>query len=95
MRLIVKWSYGDGCTYSCNETEPVEFESAEAFIVGFEDALKAAFKDHQIDFKFAGREWDLDQFYYRVEDRHGRYLGNDLTLPKVLTVDEWFNNYCQ
>lgn len=95
MRLVIKWNHGDGCTYSCDETEPVEFESAEAFIVGFEDALKAAHKAGKGEFQFAGRDWWEDQFYYRKEDRNGRYLGKEMSLPRVLTVDEWFEQYCQ
>jgi len=95
MRLVIKWSHGDGYTYSCDETEPVEFESAEAFIVGFEAALKVAHEGGRQEFQFAGREWCEDQFYYRKEDRNGRYLGKEMSLPQVLTVDEWFAQYCQ
>lgn len=93
MRLVIKWNHGDGCTYSCDETEPVEFESAEAFIVGFEALLKAN-RDQQ-GFVYAGREWWTDHFFYRVEDRDGKYLGKEVSLPEVMTVDEWFKEYCQ
>ena len=95
MRLVIKWSHGDGCTYSCDETEPVEFESAEAFIVGFEVALKAAHESNASSFMFANREWWEDHFYYRVYDDRGHYEGKEMELPSVLTVDEWFNQYCQ
>lgn len=95
MRLVIKWSHGDGYTYSCDETEPVEFESAEAFIVGFEEALKAAHEGRKNEFQFAGRDWSEDHFYYRTEDRKGNYTGKAMSLPEVLTVDEWFERYSQ
>ena len=96
MRLVIKWNHGDGCTYSCDETEPVEFESQEAFLVGFEEAAKLSFTKGERGVMFAGREWWVDQFYYHKTDHKGRHT-NDIewTFPEILTVDEWFASYCQ
>lgn len=95
MRLVIKWSYGDGYTYSCDETEPVEFESAEAFLVGFEDVLTVAHARNVGSFSFCGREWNTEHFQIRNHDHKGRYTETTLNLPTVLTVDEWFTQYCQ
>ena len=85
MRLIIEYTVGDGCTYHCINTEPVEYESPEAFAVDFEKAVKDAVNCH--DFFFAGRAW--------VPSNHGYYDSNRVwwyTAPDILTVDEWFHS---
>lgn len=36
MKLVITWSDSDGCTYSCDITECVEYESEEQFLVDFD-----------------------------------------------------------
>jgi hypothetical protein len=86
MRLVIEYNVGDGYTWHATNTIPVEYESAEAFAVEFEEACKEARVQakqsarHWVEFTFAGREWDADNFFEK-----GVYYP-----PEILTVDEWF-----
>jgi len=40
MRLVVQYSVGDGCSWYAEITVPVVYESAEAFLVDFEEIVK-------------------------------------------------------
>jgi hypothetical protein len=78
IRLVIKYSDSDGCTYDCTVVEPVLYASAEAFAVDFEEyCLK---NRHEAEGEFAGIEFCPWKFF---ED--DKYYG-----PDVLTVDEWF-----
>ena len=87
MRLVIEYTVGNGCSWSADNTVPVEYESAEAFAVEFEEACKEArvqakqSNGHWLEFTFAGREWDADCFF----------LDDVYCPPEVLTVDEWFS----
>jgi len=37
-KLVVSYTHGDGCTFSCDENVPVEYESAEQLTVDIETA---------------------------------------------------------
>lgn len=81
MRLVVEYAIGDGYTYSAMRTVPVEYESAEAFFVEFEEACQEAMKkEWRNGFMFAGKEWDATDFFSE----------GDYYPPQILTVDEWF-----
>jgi hypothetical protein len=88
MRLVIEYYVGDGYTWSATNTVPVEYESAEAFVVEFEEACKEArvqakqTRRHWLEFTFAGLEWDADCFF----TSDGEYCP-----PEILTVDEWFS----
>jgi hypothetical protein len=88
MRLVIEYGDSDGCTYSCNVTVPVVYESAEAFAVDFEkfckDVYSKGFPGGYINDgnKFAGTTWDPIYFF---ED--GVYYA-----PSISTVDEWFRD---
>jgi len=88
MRLVIEYYVGDGYTWSATNTVPVEYESAEAFVVEFEEACKEArvqakqTRRHWLEFTFAGLEWDADCFF--TSD-------GDYCPPEILTVDEWFS----
>lgn len=88
MRLVIEYYVGDGYTWSATNTVPVEYESAEAFVVEFEEACKEArvqakqTRRHWLEFTFAGLEWDADCFF----TSDGEYCP-----PAILTVDEWFS----
>jgi len=87
MQLIIEYEVGDGYTYSCTITEPVVYESAEAFLVDLEDAIlnlpEAASHLFQ-HIEIGGQRFDAHLFY----DDGGR-----ISLPDVYTVDEWFSRY--
>lgn len=80
MRLVIKHSVTDNCTYWCERVVPVNYESAEAFMVDFEEACQNNI--NAPDFKFASETWDSYHFF-----ENGKYYG-----PEILTVDEWFKD---
>jgi hypothetical protein len=83
MRLVIEYTEGDGCSWYATNTIPVEYESAEAFAVEFEEACHLQYNKNSWQHKnfiLAGKEWDVDDFF---DD--GNYCP-----PEVLTVDEWF-----
>ena len=85
MRLIIEYQVGDGCTFSGTDTVPVEYESAEAFAVDFEKAVRdSRGSNNRGDFIFANREWNDDHHGYQDSGKW-TYWG-----PTILTVDEWF-----
>jgi hypothetical protein len=84
MKLVICYSVGDCCTYSCDVVRPVEYESAEAAIVEFERLAVEARAASGYVFWFAGHEFDTSDFFWKntTPDR--------LYLPEILTIDEWF-----
>ena len=81
-RLIIEWVDSDGCTYSCTNTLPVLYESAEAFVVEFEAWCKLTASANSVrrDTTFAGQDFEAYHFF-----ENGAYVP-----PRVFTVDEWF-----
>lgn len=93
MRLVVCTSTSDE-ECSCSHRRPVEYESAEAFLVNLETAVMTAFKNSKDDVKFAGHKWSLDEFgcyensdYEKYDPKWKWYFG----LVTVYTIDEWFD----
>ena len=87
MRLIVSYQVTDGCTYSADIVVPVVYESAEAFLVDFENAVKSA-KEKYASFSLGGQEFDSYRFVEISFDRGSKK--EEIYLPDVYTVDEWF-----
>lgn len=86
MRLVVKYTVTDDCTYWATETAPVVYASAEAFLVGFEEALNKALTEGVSCFIFANRSWEVDDHsYYDAMKKK-----NVPNLPHILTLDEWY-----
>ena len=92
MKLILEYDIGDGCTYGCTETVPINYESAEALIVDFEEKCKAAKKEWEFPtgtyryvFEIGGQTFDFTNFFVKEE-----YFS-----PRIFTVDEWFIHYGQ
>lgn len=82
MRLVVITNYSDDCTYSFDETVPVIYESAEAFLVDFEK-LCLVNKDKsftQRRFTLGGQQFDAYDYFN----------GNEFQAPQILTIDEFF-----
>lgn len=78
MKLVVLYSIGDGCTYHCTETLPIEYSSAEQFLIDFENNVL----NHQ-SFSVGLRTFDWRDFFFEE-----KYYS-----PAVLTIDEWFAAY--
>lgn len=87
-RLIVEYTAGDDCTYYCTNTVPVEYESAEAFIVDIEVAARMALLSQQGNFTLAGKKFDTSSFFY---DCNWAVPGSGIfDAPSIMTIDEWF-----
>ena len=86
MRLVIEFHIGDGCTFSCTETVPLWYESAEAFAVDFEKATLDSYNSGANcgDFVFARREWCSNNHGYHA---NGKFVYD---APDIYTVDEWF-----
>lgn len=85
MRIIMRYSVSDGCTYSCEDIHPIEYESCEAALIDFEAALKEAKNG---EFRFANLDLWSSTFY--VESMWSSRGAPQLELPEFLTLDEWF-----
>jgi hypothetical protein len=89
MQLVMTYTEGDGCTYSCDVALPVIYKSAEAAIVDFEIACKAAHEWYMASwrngtqFKFASKDFQITSFFFE-----GKFVS-----PDFMTVDEWFERY--
>jgi hypothetical protein len=87
MRLVVQYSVGDGCSWYAENTVPVVYESAEAFLVDFEEIVKPYMDKNSSryyakrEFVLGGQQFDCSDFFFE-----GKYQA-----PDVMTVDEWFD----
>jgi hypothetical protein len=89
MRLVMCYTVGDCCTYSCDVVLPVEYSSAEQAIVDLEQLCRAAWTAFRADclrsdgmFNFAGHNLYVSNFY----------IDDELYLPEFFTIDEWFTH---
>jgi hypothetical protein len=87
MNVVMCYTEGDGCTYSCDQDFPFEYESAEAALVEFErlfnEASAAGNPKGNLSmgrFTFAGMEFYCCTF---VHERQ-------VYLPEFYSLDEWF-----
>lgn len=85
MKLVVCFSVGDGCTYSCDETIPCEHESDVALLCEYEDAVKAAVADQKWEVHFLDNNWSLDIFY----DRETKTI----TEIEIYELEVWFQKH--
>jgi len=82
MRLVMFYTAGDGCSYSCEQSIPINYESAEAALIDFETACMSAGNSRNVPFfDFAGRQFCTREFF----DSEAK-----MYVPDFLTVDEWF-----
>jgi hypothetical protein len=100
MRLVIRYAYGDGFTYSATRTVPIEYESTEALIVHFMDAAEEALRGSG-EFSFAGVTYVARHFFELLESPdpsslrpEERLVVGDLVYlivyPGILTLDEWY-----
>lgn len=82
MRLVIITNYTDDCTYSYNETIPIEYISPEDFIVDFEKQVRATMKKWPNTFFYLAHHcWDATDYM----------KGENFISPIILTVDEWYD----
>lgn len=83
MRLVVEYVIDDGCIIAV----PVEYESAEAFIVDLEKncrEMRARAGWDRVAIELGGQKFHADSFFPDVFQKDKFYP------PYVFTVDEWF-----
>ncbi len=93
MRLVLLYTIGDGCTFSCDEVIPLVYKSAEDAFVDFEDEFYAAYDAKVGQFVFCGRTFNTEDFLPAfMYDGRGGLLPpkRGFNPPEILTVDEWF-----
>lgn len=86
MKLVVTYTVTDGCSYSSDHVVPVEFESPEALLVAFDEAIRHWRKNSPSGIFQIGRK-SFDVYSFIRDDPVGH------TLPNVYTLEEWFNSY--
>jgi hypothetical protein len=79
-RLVLEYQLSDECTYSFTCTVPIVYESAEKFLVDFEELCQPDSDGDYNEFELCGEKFDPCDFYC-----NGKYYD-----PNVYTVDEWF-----
>jgi hypothetical protein len=87
MRLIVRYTVGDGCSWSSEIVVPVIYDSPEAFMVDFEEHCL----DRKSTFTLGGQEFQASDFF---EIDGGTGYTSDKAIfcqPEILTVDEFFS----
>lgn len=103
LRLVLEYTEGDGCTYSCVNTYPVVYASAEALLVDLMEAAQAALVGRGSgEFLIAGRTLQASHFFAYQSEKEVRRNDGQLrftkigdnfflpTPPDIYTVDEWF-----
>ena len=92
MRLIIKYTVTDECTYWTEVIVPVEYDSVEQFLNDFDDLVNLN-KDSLSNFTLGGYEFVTFDFVRRYYNDEGKFIKTTVSLPEVMTVDEWFNSY--
>ena len=89
MQLVIEYAIGDGYTFSATDTIPVEYESAEAFAVDFEAAVRQRMGIHVSntqEIHMGGKVFYADAHSYYSDAEKCRVYD----APNIFTVDEWF-----
>lgn len=87
-QLVIYFTASDGCSYSYEQSIPVEYESAEQLLVDFDKAMiawrEAHWYERGITLVVGHLSFDIDVFQH--------YDGEDMILeaPEILTLSEWF-----
>lgn len=87
-QLVIYFTASDGCSYSYEQSIPVEYESAEQLVVD----LDAALIDWR-DTPWRGRENEItvEHLTFDVDVFQRREDGNTIyEVPEILTLAEWF-----
>ena len=87
MKLVLAYPDGDGYTYSCDVRWPIQYESAEAAAVDFENLCRGADRAAR-----DGHDWRLAEFKFcGLEFRSTDFMkDSQYYAPDFWTIDEWF-----
>ena len=89
-RLVLTFSSGDDCTYSCDNNLPFLAESKIAAELELLDKYENS-SDQYGEFQFHGHTLNARYFsYYDSKKKKRIYIE-----PQILTLDEWFERYCE
>jgi len=88
MKLVVKYTIGDQCSYSFDVVQPAIYSSAESLYCDIIDKCEKAYKEKKREFEIGGLIFDVDSFIYRDWNYDGKYVK---IWPEVMTIDEWFD----
>lgn len=77
MKIVMVYTYTDGCTYSCQNTIPIEYDSPEAALCDF---IEKAYSDN---FNIFG----IDFYKYDFIE------GDEFYPPEFYSLEEWFDKF--
>ena len=87
-QLVIYFTASNGCSYSYEQSIPVEYESAEQLVVDLDAALIAwrdtPWRDRENEITAGHLTFDVDVFQHREEDNI------IYEVPEILTLAEWF-----
>ncbi len=87
-QLVIYFTASNGCSYSYEQSIPVEYESAEQLVVDLDAALCAwrdtPWRERKNEITAGHLTFDVDVFQHR-EENNVIY-----EVPEVLTLTEWF-----
>lgn len=71
-KIVISYNVSDGCTYSCQVTEAVSYESVEAVYVELFEAVKKCLTEPDVwkahsSISFNGKPFELGDFYEMLE----------------------------
>ena len=86
MKLIVTYTEGDGCTYSCEVVKCVEYESAEKLYCDLEAAADL----------YAKTRWpeNIDTDEFRSINLPHLIEKGKVYMPEISTLEEWWEDNC-
>lgn len=62
VKLIVKYTLGDGCSYSCDVVQPAIYSSSEVLYCDIIDKCEKAYEEKERKFEIGGLTFDVDSF---------------------------------
>jgi len=97
-KLVLSYSSGDGCTYSCDNNLPFYAESKiaaelELFALWEEVDKKLAEPEGRASAYFNFHNHELSFWDFADYDKEAGT--NSYMEPEIMTLDEWFNRYCE
>lgn len=90
IQLVIEYETGDGCTYAYTTAVPVVYDSAEAFIVDFEQACRTN-KDTTGEIKIAGHTFYTYSFFDTYSEPLKKQAIPTFYPPRIMTIQEWFD----
>ena len=94
MKLVMEYEMTDGCTYSCKNAVPIEYESEEALIEYIDDLCKkfvsfTDFKERNIAFKDVPKNLHP----YNFQDNNDLSSSSaviSFIVPEIYTLEDWW-----